>query len=108
MRWSRTSCRSVQLCDGPLGCSPPDAARPAALGIPAEGSARHVESRVQRQVSARASSRSPTLLAAVPAGTPVSVEVPHAALAARLSAQESATDHLRAVRALLNREETRV
>ena len=40
-------------------------------------------------------------LTGVPAGTPVSVEVPHAALAARLSPRDLAALHLRAVQALL-------
>ena len=42
------------------------------------------------------------LLAAVPPATPISVEVPHARLQARLSAVEFATYNLRAVQALLS------
>lgn len=48
------------------------------------------------------------LLAAVPSGTPISVEVPHARLQARLSAREFAAYDLRAVQALLAREGTHV
>jgi hypothetical protein len=44
----------------------------------------------------------------VPAGTPVSVEVPHARLQARVSAVEFATYNLRAVQALLAQEKSHV
>jgi sugar phosphate isomerase/epimerase len=93
----------VQLCDGPLVL--PDVLD-LPPGTPAEGSARHVESRVQRQVVGEGEFPLCELLDAVLTGTPVSVEVPHAAFAARLSPREIATYHLRAVRALLNREQS--
>lgn len=95
----------VQLCDGPL-VLPPVLDLPP--GTPAEGSARHVESRVQREVVGEGEFPLAALLGAVPAGTPVSVEVPHARLAARLSAGELAAHHLRAVRALLAEEASHV
>jgi sugar phosphate isomerase/epimerase len=95
----------VQLCDGPL-------VLPAVLDLPsgtaAEGSARHVESRVQREVVGRGEFPLAELLAAVPPATPVSVEVPHATLQARLSPREFAALNLRAVQALLAREGSHV
>jgi sugar phosphate isomerase/epimerase len=95
----------VQLCDGPL-------VLPEVLdlppGTPAEGSARHVESRVQRQVVGEGEFPLADLLAAVPASTPVSVEVPHAWLQTRLSPREVAAHHLCAVQALLAKENSRV
>jgi hypothetical protein len=56
---------------------------------------------VQRQVVGVGEFPLAELLAAVPTATPISVEVPHAVLAARLSALELATHHLRAVQTLL-------
>jgi sugar phosphate isomerase/epimerase len=95
----------VQLCDGPL-------VLPEVLdlppGTPAEGSARHVESRVQRQVVGEGEFPLRELLDAVPTGTPVSVEVPHATLQTRMSPREYAALNLRAVQALLAREGSHV
>ena len=95
----------VQLCDGPL-------VLPDVLGLPpgtpAEGSARHVESRVQREVVGQGEFPLAELLAAVPPLTPVSVEVPHATLQARLSPRDFAALNLRAVQALLAREGSHV
>ena len=95
----------VQLCDGPLAV-PASLPLPAVLplGMTADGSVLQVEARVQRQVVGEGELPLAELLAAVPPATPISVEVPHAALAARLSAGELAAHHLRAVRALLSRE----
>ena len=95
----------VQLCDGPLAV-PPALELPAELplGMKAEGSVLQVEARVQREVVGEGELPLAELLAAVPAGTPISVEVPHARLQARLSALEFATYNLRAVQALLARE----
>ena len=76
--------------------------------MPRTGSARHVESRVQRRVVGDGEFPLAELLAAVPAGTPVSVEVPHARLQAQLSAVEFAALNLRAVQALLAREGSHV
>lgn len=92
----------LQLCDGPLE-TPTHIDLPARLplGMSAAGSPRHVESRVQRQVVGEGEFPLAELLAAVPAGTPISVEVPHARLQARLSPVEFAAHNLRAVHALL-------
>jgi len=67
-----------------------------------------VEARVQREVPGEGGFPLGELLAAVPAGTPISLEVPHARLQAQLSAQEFAAYNLRAVQALLAREGTPV
>ena len=95
----------VQLCDGPL-VLPPVLDLPP--GTPAEGTARHVESRVQREVVGEGEFPLAELLGAVPAGTPLSVEVPHARLQARLSPHEFAAHNLRAVQALLAKENSHV
>jgi hypothetical protein len=99
----------IQLCDGPL-VVPETLELPAELplGMKADGSVRHVEARVQREVVGEGGFPLAELLAAVPATTPISVEVPHARLQARLSAAEFATYNLRAVQALLAREGTHV
>jgi sugar phosphate isomerase/epimerase len=96
---------AVQLCDGPLEL-PASLELPTELplGMKADGSVRHVEARVQRQVVGDGEFPLAELLAAVPAGTPLSVEVPNATLQARLSAGEFAARNLHAVRALLARE----
>ena len=99
----------IQLCDGPLAL--PEALElpdELPLGMKADGSVRHVEARVQREVPGEGGFPLAELLAAVPAATPISVEVPHARLQARLSAREFAAYNLRAVQALLAREGTRV
>jgi sugar phosphate isomerase/epimerase len=99
----------IQLCDGPLAV--PEALElPAALplGMTADGSVLQVEARVQRQVVGDGEFPLAELLAAVPPATPISVEVPHATLTARLSAREFAALNLRAVQALLAREGTHV
>jgi sugar phosphate isomerase/epimerase len=95
----------VQLCDGPL-VLPPVLDLPP--GTPAEGTARHVESRVQREVVGEGGFPLAELLGAVAAGTPLSVEVPHARLQARLSPREFAAHNLRAVQALLAKENSHV
>ena len=99
----------VQLCDGPLAV-PETLELPAELplGMKADGSVLQVEARVQREVVGEGGFPLAELLAAVPAGSPISVEVPHARLQARLSAVEFATYNLRAVQALLAREGVRV
>jgi sugar phosphate isomerase/epimerase len=95
----------VQLCDGPL-VLPPVLDLPP--GTAAEGTARHVESRVQREVVGEGEFPRAELLGAVAAGTPLSVEVPHARLQARLSPQEFAAHNFRAVQALLAKENSDV
>lgn len=77
----------VQLCDAPLAA-------------PADEDGLRAEAREQRRVVGEGELPLADLLAAVPAGTPLSIEVPHAALAARLTPAELAAHHLRAVRAL--------
>jgi hypothetical protein len=72
--------------------------------VKADGSVRHVQARVQRQVVGDGAFPLAELLAAVPPATPISIEVPHAGLQAQLSAVEFAALNLRAVRALLTRE----
>ena len=99
----------VQLCDAPSAV-PQTLELPAELplGMKADGSVLQVEARVQREVVGEGGLPLAELLAAVPAATPISVEVPHARLQARLSAAEFATYNLRAVQALLAREGTHV
>ena len=76
----------IQLCDGPLAL-PESLELPdeLPLGMTADGSVLQVEARVQREVPGEGEFPLAELLAAVPAGTPISVEVPHARLQARLS-----------------------
>ena len=99
----------LQLCDAPSAV-PRTLELPAELplGMKADGSVLQVEARVQREVVGEGGLPLAELLAAVPAATPISVEVPHARLQARLSAVEFATYNLRAVQALLAREGTHV
>ena len=99
----------LQLCDAP-SVVPQTLELPAELplGMKADGSVLQVEARVQREVVGEGGLPLAELLAAVPAATPISVEVPHARLQARLSAAEFATYNLRAVQALLAREGTHV
>jgi sugar phosphate isomerase/epimerase len=99
----------IQLCDGPLAV-PTSLELPAQLplGMTADGSVLQVEARVQRRVVGDGEFPLAELLAAVPATTPISVEVPHATLQAQLSALEFAALNLRAVQALLAREGSHV
>ena len=100
----------LQLCDGPLATARvPGAARRAAARD--EGRRLRAAGRgpgAARGRPARASSRSPSCSPRCRPGTPISVEVPHARLQARLSAAEFAAYNLRAVQALLAREGTHV
>ena len=84
----------IQLCDGPLA-TPETLALPAALplGMTVDGSVLQVEARALRQVPGEGEFPLAELLAAVPAGTPISVEVPNAGL-------EFAARNLRGVRHL--------
>jgi sugar phosphate isomerase/epimerase len=97
----------IQLCDGPR-TAPATLALPAELplGMKADGSVLQVEARAQRQVVGDGEFPLAELLAAVPPGTPISVEVPHATLQARLSARDVAAQNLRAVQALRTRSTT--
>ncbi|MBE9373672.1 sugar phosphate isomerase/epimerase [Saccharopolyspora sp. HNM0983] len=92
----------LQLCDGPLD-TPQHLDLPAELplGMKADGSIRHVESRVQRRTVGEGQFPLADLVAAAPPGTPLSAEVPDAALQARLGPLDIAAHNLRAVHALL-------
>jgi sugar phosphate isomerase/epimerase len=94
----------IQLCDGPLA-TPETLELPAALplGMTADGSVLQVEARALRQVPGEGEFPLAELLAAVPAGTPISVEVPNAGLQAQLSPVEFAARNLRGVQALETR-----
>jgi sugar phosphate isomerase/epimerase len=96
----------IQLCDGPR-TAPAALALPAELplGMPADGSVLQVEARVQRQVVGDGEFPLAELLAAAPPDTPISVEVPHATLQARLSARDFAAHNRRAVQALVSTSE---
>ncbi|MBQ9916167.1 MAG: TIM barrel protein [Microbacterium sp.] len=83
----------VQLCDAPLE-APTGPDRVAAL---------QREARVQRLLVGEGALPLAELLDATPAGTPVSVEIPHAELQARWSPLEYATLAARSARALIDR-----
>jgi len=91
----------LQICDGPLA-TPASLDLPAQLplGMTADGSVLQVEARAERQVPGEGELPLGELLAAVPPGTPISVEVPSATLTARLSPVEFAARNLRGVEAL--------
>ena len=84
---TRASCRASSCATGRWRV-PQTLELPAELplGMKADGSVLQVEARVQREVVGEGGFPLAELLAAVPAGTPISVEVPHARLQARLSA----------------------
>ncbi|PXY36625.1 sugar phosphate isomerase/epimerase family protein [Prauserella flavalba] len=92
----------VQLCDGPLA-APAHLDLPAELpmGMRADGSVLQVEARVRRELVGDGELPLRELVTAVPDGTPLSVEVPHAALQAVLPPVEFARRNLDAVRRLL-------
>ncbi|MGE3288190.1 MAG: sugar phosphate isomerase/epimerase [Pseudonocardia sp.] len=94
----------LQLCDGPLA-TPAHLDLPAELplGMRADGSVLQVEARVQRMLVGEGEFPIAELIAAAPAGTPLSVEVPNATLQAELSAVEFAARNLAAVRKLVAR-----
>lgn len=90
----------LQLCDGPLRA-------PNHLDLPygmiAKGSMPQVEARVQRQLVGDGELPLADLLSATPEGTPLSVEVPHAKLQAKLTPLKFAHRNLECVLALLGR-----
>jgi len=93
----------VQLCDGPLTAPewldlPPE---PATSGAPA-GSVLQTEARSLRQLPGDGELPLTALLAALPPGTPVSVEVPNARLQASMSPLEFATAVRRATARVLD------
>ena len=100
-RWSRRSCRCLQICDGPLA-TPASLELPAQLplGMTADGSVLQVEAARRAPGPRRGRVPAGELLAAVPPGTPISVEVPNATLTARLSPVEFAARNRRGVEAL--------
>lgn len=95
----------LQLCDAPLA-APEHLDLPAELplGMNAEGSVLHIESRAQRRTVGEGELPLAELVAAAPPGTPLSVEVPDATAQARLSSLDVAAYNLRAVRNLLDEE----
>ena len=92
----------LQLCDGPLA-APEHLDLPAQLplGMKADGSVLQVEARVQRQLIGDGELPLTELIAAAPAGTPLSIEVPHAALQSRLTPLEYARRNLQSLRDVL-------
>lgn len=99
----------LQVCDGPLAAPEHlDLPEELPLGMKADGSVLQAEARVQRELVGHGELPLPELLAAVPAGTPLSVEVPHAALQTRLTPLEFARRNLAGVRALLTETRTHV
>ncbi|MGY0489463.1 TIM barrel protein [Streptomyces sp. WG-D5] len=92
----------LQLCDGPLA-APVELDLPAELplGMTADGSVLQVEARVQRQLVGDGELPLAELIAAAPEGTPLSIEVPHAALQSRLTPLEYAEHNLTKLRAVL-------
>lgn len=75
----------LQLCDGPADVPDTiDIDRPLPRGMTAEGEPRKVEARAYRLPPGEGEFPLHDLLRTVPPGTPVSLEVPNAALAARL------------------------
>jgi len=92
----------LQLCDGPSAAPEHlDLPKRLPLGMTADGSVLQVEARVQRQLVGDGEFPLAELIAAVPTGTPLSVEVPHATLQAELDPLEFARCALRRTRDLL-------
>ncbi|WP_037857440.1 sugar phosphate isomerase/epimerase family protein [Streptomyces sp. NRRL F-5065] len=92
----------LQLCDGPLR-APDHLDLPAELplGMKADGSVLQAEARVQRQLIGDGELPLTELIAAAPAGTPLSIEVPHATMQARLTSLDYARRNLTSLRDLL-------
>lgn len=93
----------VQLCDGPLA-APTELTAPAhlPLGMTADGSPLQLEARALRSAPGEGELPLRDLLAALPPGTPLSVEVPDARLQASMSALDYAVRNREAVRRLLS------
>jgi len=94
----------LQICDGPLA-APERLEVPGELplGMTADGSALQVEARALRRVPGEGEFPLLALLAALPAGTPLSVEVPDARLQASMSPLDFAARNREAVRRLVER-----
>ncbi|MFG2591361.1 TIM barrel protein [Streptomyces sp. NPDC048438] len=97
----------LQLCDGPL-TAPNHLDLPARLplGMSADGSVLQAEARVQRQLIGDGELPLAHLVAATPARTPLSVEIPHAALQSRLTPLAFAQRTLQGARDLLTTVDT--
>jgi sugar phosphate isomerase/epimerase len=93
----------VQLCDGPL-TAPTRLEAPAhlPLGMTADGSPLQLEARALRSAPGEGEFPLRDLLAALPSGTRISVEVPDARLQATMSALDFARRNRAAVRRLLS------
>lgn len=92
----------LQLCDGSLDVPQHlDVPAKLPLGMTANGSVRQIESRVRRQRVGAGELPLAELVAAVPAGTPLSVEVPRTAAKEHLTPLDEAQRNLRSVRDLL-------
>ncbi|MEJ8279487.1 TIM barrel protein [Pseudonocardia spirodelae] len=92
----------LQLCDAPLEV-PAHLELPAdlPLGMTADGSVRQIEARARRRAVGEGELPLAALVAAAPAGTPLSVEVPDALRAARCTDLDIARHQLAATRTLL-------
>ncbi|MEV5518522.1 TIM barrel protein [Streptomyces flaveolus] len=99
----------LQLCDGPA-TAPDHLDLPAdlPLGMTADGSVLQAEARVQRQLIGDGELPLARLITAAPTGTPLSVEIPHAALQSRLTPLAFAQRTLRGARDLLTTVDTHV
>jgi sugar phosphate isomerase/epimerase len=92
----------LQLCDGPLAAPEHlDLPDRLPLGMKADGSVLQAEARVQRRLIGDGELPLAELIAAAPAGIPLSIEVPHAALQARLTPLEYARLNLRNLKDVL-------
>ncbi|MEU4896511.1 TIM barrel protein [Streptomyces sp. NPDC044780] len=92
----------LQLCDGPLDAPEHlDLPDRLPLGMTADGSVLQIEARVRRQLIGEGELPLTELIAAAPAGTPLSIEVPHAALQSRLTPLEYARRNLQGLRTVL-------
>lgn len=92
----------LQVCDGPLDLPDSfDIEGDLPLGMTADGEPLKVEARAMRAVVGEGDFDVAGLLAAVPAGTPISVEVPNATLLHELGPVGFAVRNLRAVQTLL-------
>ncbi|KAA9159329.1 sugar phosphate isomerase/epimerase [Amycolatopsis acidicola] len=92
----------LQICDAPLAAPehielPPN----LPMGMKADGSVLQVEARAHRLVAGEGELPLAELIAAVPEGVPLSVEVPHAVLQNELSSLEFARRNLDGLRRVL-------
>ncbi|MER5669609.1 sugar phosphate isomerase/epimerase family protein [Pseudonocardia alni] len=91
----------LQLCDAPLAVPEHlDVPGELPLGMTADGSVLQIEARARRRAVGEGELPLAELVAAAPAGIPLSIEVPDAVLAARASDIEVARHQLAAARTL--------